>query len=111
MTSARPSSQPGRRSYVPPVPRALVLGGTGQIGLATARRLLVAGWDVDLTGRDPTRMPNELAAAGARFVAADRGDAGELAAAVGSGADLLRDCICFTAADAALLLPLAGAAG
>src|SRR3954451_23604553 len=93
------------------VPRALVLGGTGPIGLATARRLLAAGWDVDLTRRDAARVPAELAAAGARFVAADRGDAGDLAVALGGGADLLVDCICFTAADATLLLPLAREAG
>ena len=89
------------------MPRALVLGGTGQIGLATARRLLAAGWDVDLTGRDAARMPPDVAAAGARFAAADRADEGQLAAALGAGADLLLDCICFTAADARRLLPLA----
>jgi nucleoside-diphosphate-sugar epimerase len=93
------------------VPRALVLGGTGQIGLATARRLLAAGWDVDLTGRDASRMPADVAAAGARFVSADRADAGQMAAAFGRGADLLLDCICFTAADARRLLPLAREAG
>jgi nucleoside-diphosphate-sugar epimerase len=43
---------------------------------------------------------------GARFVAADRGDATDLATAFGAGADLLVDCICYTAADARLLLPL-----
>ena len=91
--------------------RALVLGGTGQIGLATARRLLAAGWDVDLTGRDGARMPADAATAGARFVAADRADSGQLAAALGAGADLLLDCICYTAADATRLLPLAREAG
>ena len=90
--------------------RALVLGGTGQIGLATARRLLALGWAVDVTGRDPARLPADLAGAGVRFLAADRRDAVALAAALGDGADLLVDCICFTAADAELLLPLARAA-
>ena len=89
------------------MPRALILGGTGAIGRATARRLLAAGWEVDVTGRNPARMPAELAAAGARFVAADRADDRQLRAAVGKGADLLVDCICFTAADAARLLPFA----
>src|SRR4029077_4469728 len=42
---------------------------------------------------------------------ADRGDPGQLAAVAGDGADLLVDCVCFTAADAAALLPLARAAG
>ncbi|MGA4837929.1 NAD-dependent epimerase/dehydratase family protein [Streptomyces sp. G45] len=87
--------------------RALILGGTGLIGRAVARRLLSAGWTVDVTGRNPSRMPPEIAAMGARFVAADRSDEGQLRAALGSGADLLVDCVCYTAADARLLLPLA----
>ena len=87
--------------------RALVLGGTGAIGRATARRLLTAGWQVDLTGRNPSRFPHDLAAAGGRFVTSERGDQAQLAAAFGSGADLLVDCVCFTAEDAARLLPLA----
>ncbi|MFI1093343.1 NAD-dependent epimerase/dehydratase family protein [Streptomyces sp. NPDC020917] len=90
------------------MPRALILGGTGLIGRAAALRLLDAGWQVDVTGRDPARMPHEIAAAGARFVAADRGEERQLRAAMGDGADLLVDCLCYTAADARLLLPLAG---
>ena len=86
--------------------RALVLGGTGAVGRATARRLLTAGWQVDLTGRDPSRFPHDLAAAGGRFVTSERGDQAQLTAAFGSGADLLVDCVCFTAEDAARLLPL-----
>ena len=84
---------------------ALVLGGTGAIGRATARRLLAAGWEVALTGRNPDRMPDAVAAAGGSFVAADRGDQDALRAVVGSGVDLLVDCVCFTAADARRLLP------
>jgi nucleoside-diphosphate-sugar epimerase len=87
------------------VSRALVLGGTGLVGSAIARRLLAAGWQVDLTGRDPARLPGDVAQAGGRFIAADRGDAEQLQAAVAGGADLLADCICYTAADAAMLLP------
>jgi nucleoside-diphosphate-sugar epimerase len=89
------------------MPRALVLGGTGAIGRATAHRLLAAGWEVDLTGRDPAHMPAGLAAAGASFTAADRGNRELLHAVFGAGADLLVDCVCYTAADAELLLPLA----
>ncbi len=87
--------------------RALVLGGTGAIGRATARRLLAAGWQVDLTGRDPSRFPQDIAAAGGRFVASERGDPAQVAAAFADRADLLVDCACFTAEDAAHLLPLA----
>lgn len=93
------------------MPRAVVLGGTGLVGRAVARRLLRAGWQVDVIGRDPTHLPADVAAAGGRFVAADRGDGDRLAAAFGDGADLLVDCICYTAADAERLLPFARAAG
>lgn len=86
--------------------RALILGGTGMIGRAIGSRLLAGGWDVDLGGRDRGRMPAGLATVGAGFVAVDRGDDAQLRAAVGVGADLLVDCVCYTAADAARLLPL-----
>jgi nucleoside-diphosphate-sugar epimerase len=93
------------------VARALIIGGTGMIGAATARRLLTAGWQVDLVGRDPAHLPADIAAAGGRFVAADRADAAALRAALGAGADLLVDCVCYTAADARALLPLTRDAG
>lgn len=89
------------------MPRGLVLGGTGLIGRSIARRLLAAGWEVDVTGRNPWRMPTDIAEAGGKFVAADRSDDPQLRAAMGGGADLLVDCICFTADDATRLLPLA----
>jgi nucleoside-diphosphate-sugar epimerase len=92
------------------VARAVIIGGTGAIGRATARRLLAAGWSVELTGRDPARMPCDIATAGGRFIAADA-DAGtgegRLRAAFGDGAELLVDCACFTAQDATRLLSLA----
>ena len=93
------------------MPRALIVGGTGLIGRATARCLLAAGWHVDLTGRNPAHLPAEIAAAGGRFVAADRDDPAQLLAALADGADLLVDCICYTAADATRLLPLVREAG
>jgi nucleoside-diphosphate-sugar epimerase len=88
------------------MPRALVVGGTGMIGRAAARRLLAAGWQVDVVGRNPARIPADVAAAGGRFVSADRTDSDQLLAALGDGADLLVDCICYTADDATRLLPL-----
>lgn len=97
--------------YVPTVPRALIVGGTGPIGRAAARRLLAAGWDVDLTGRNPAHLPADIAAAGGTFVSAERDDSEQLLAALGGGADLLVDCICYTAADATRLLPLVREAG
>ncbi|MFC4856847.1 NAD-dependent epimerase/dehydratase family protein [Actinophytocola glycyrrhizae] len=86
--------------------RAVILGGTGTIGRAVARRLLAAGWDVAVVGRDRSRLPTDVAAAGGRFAAADRDEAGAVAAVVDAGADLLVDCLCFTAAHARDLLPL-----
>ena len=88
--------------------RAVIVGGTGAIGRAAARRLLAAGWSVELTGRDPARMPPDIAASGGRFTAAGRGDQEQLRAVFGHGADLLVDCVCYTARDAEQLLPLAG---
>jgi nucleoside-diphosphate-sugar epimerase len=88
------------------MPRALIVGGTGLIGRACARRLLSAGWEVDLIGRDPDHLPADIAAEGGRFIQADRADTDALVRAMGSGADLLVDCICYTATDAGHLLPL-----
>src|SRR5690349_15496307 len=84
---------------------AVILGGTGVIGRATARRLLAAGWDLTVVGRDRSHMPDDVAAGG-RFIAADRTEPDQLAAALGAGADLLVDCLCFTAEHARGLLPL-----
>ncbi len=56
-------------------------------------------------------MPADISAAGGTFVAADRGDADQLVAAYGSGADLVIDCICYTPADATRILPLVYDAG
>ncbi len=86
--------------------RALILGGTGAIGVATALRLRAGGWDVTVTSRDPVLVPPPLAAAGVRHVAGDRGDARHLADAVGAGADLLVDAACYDASHARALTPL-----
>lgn len=88
------------------MPLAIILGGTGVLGRAAARRLLASRWRVALAGRDPEHLPTDLAAKGARFYAADRHDADALTRVLGPGADLLVDALCFTAADVRLLLPL-----
>ena len=85
--------------------RAVILGGTGVLGRAIAWRLIRAGWAVDVTGRDRTKMPADLAAAGARFIAAERRDDAALAGVMAGGADLLVDAVCYTDADARQLLP------
>ena len=87
--------------------RAVILGGTGLVGRASALRLSRAGWHVTVTGRDPANMPGALERQGVCFGQADARDADATAAAFGAGADLLVDCVCFTAAHAHALLPLA----
>ena len=91
--------------------RAVILGGSGLIGRAVARRLLATGWDVDLTGRNAANVPPDVSAAGARFHAIDRNDSGAIWSLAGSGTDLLVDCLCFTAAHAQQLLPVLGDVG
>lgn len=86
--------------------RAIILGGTGAIGFATARRLLADGWRVELTGRDPRHFPAELATKGATFTSLNRDDSTGLSALIGPGAELLVDCVCYTARQAQALVPL-----
>ncbi len=86
--------------------RAFVIGGTGLVGGAISRWLVAAGWDVDVLARGARAVPEDLIGK-VSFTAADRSDSRAVRAAFGGGADLLVDCVCFTAADAAGLLPLA----
>ena len=88
------------------MPSAFIIGGTGLVGRATARRLLASGWAVTVAGRDPAHLPPDIAAAGGVFVAVDRDDPAALAAAYGPGTDLLVDCVCYTGTQASALLPL-----
>ncbi len=89
------------------MPRGLVLGGTGLVGRAIALRLARTGWRVDVTGRDAANMPDDLRAVGVEFSQSDSHDASQLATAFGDGADLLVDCVMYTAEDARRLLPFA----
>lgn len=91
--------------------RALILGGTGAIGRATARRLIESGWQVTVTGRKPAALPIALSAAGATFITSDRQDHDRLLASLGDAPDLLVDAVCYTAADATALLPMVREAG
>jgi nucleoside-diphosphate-sugar epimerase len=89
------------------MPRALILGGTGLVGRAIALRLARTGWRVDVTGRDAANMPDDLRGVGVEFIRSDSHDASQLATAFGDGADLLVDCVMYTAEDARRLLPFA----
>ena len=91
--------------------RAVVLGVSGMTGRAIARELVGAGWQVTGTGRDPAHFPAELAELGVRFVRSDRDEAGDLDAVLAHGADLVVDCVAYTAAHAQLLVDRAGDVG
>lgn len=88
-----------------------MLGGTGQIGRAVARRLAEAGWEVTVAGRDRAHVPAELEESGVRFVRVDRERDDELRTAIGGGTDVLVDVIPYTEQDARQLLSLASAFG
>lgn len=86
--------------------RAIILGGTGAIGGATATRLAADGWSVDVTGRKPASMPSQLFEAGARFHSIERHDIGAIENLIGDGTDLLVDLLAYRAADVRALLPV-----
>jgi nucleoside-diphosphate-sugar epimerase len=91
--------------YGASVPKAVVLGGNGQVGRATALRLTSAGWDVTSSGQAETRFPHRLREAGVRFIRSDRYAADELRQLLGEGADVIVDCVGYTAEHARMLVP------
>ncbi len=93
------------------MPKVVVLGGNGLVGAAAAHALLAAGWDVLCTGRSAARFPTALREAGAGFLDSDRYDEENFPEAVGHGADVVVDCVAYTAAHARMLLPLADDVG
>jgi nucleoside-diphosphate-sugar epimerase len=80
------------------VKRALLLGGSGQIGRAVAPRLFADGWNVEVAARSGP-------------IHVDRAKRGELEAAVGDGVDLLIDVVAFTREDGEQLNALDGRIG
>jgi nucleoside-diphosphate-sugar epimerase len=89
---------------------AFIIGGTGQIGRATSRRLLEAGWDVTVASRGERSLPDDLAGE-LRHVQLDRNDAAALRMAISGGADAVVDVIAFESKDAQQLLSLSDLVG
>lgn len=85
--------------------RALLVGGTGQIGWATAQNLLEHGWEVTVASRSGDPGPE-----GASAIRLDREDEDELRSAA-DGMDLVVDAVAFTPAHAQQLAGLAGSVG
>jgi nucleoside-diphosphate-sugar epimerase len=92
------------------VARAVLIGGTGQIGRAAARALATDGWDVVAVSRSGA-LPDGLAELGVEAVTADRADDAQLRAAIGAGADFVLDTVAFTREDGEQLNALAGLVG
>ena len=88
---------------------ALLVGGSGQVGSATARALLAAGASVTIAHRGSRALPADLVGHVAELTL-DRGDADALAAAA-RGHDLVLDCVAFTPADVAPYSAIAGDVG
>ncbi|MEO8243973.1 MAG: sugar nucleotide-binding protein [bacterium] len=80
--------------------RALVFGGSGQIGRAVAMELAEAGWQVEAVVRGGRSLAPEVLALGVTPLAA----LASRAALISRGYDAVVDTLAFTAADAADLL-------
>ncbi|MGH7023075.1 MAG: NAD-dependent epimerase/dehydratase family protein [Caulobacteraceae bacterium] len=77
---------------------ALIIGGTGQIGLATAAALRADGWRVIAASTSGAAVP------GAEAMKLDRESPGAVAKAIGSGVDALIDTIAYDESHARQLL-------
>lgn len=86
--------------------RALIIGGTGQIGRAVAVELLDRGWRVTLAARGGRGRPEALLRRGATLIPLDRDQPDALSEAIGGGADAVIDTIAFTDVHARQLLAL-----
>ena len=90
--------------------RAVLIGGTGQIGRAAARALAADGWDVVAVSRSGT-LPDGLAELGVEAAIADRADEAQLRAVLGDGADVVLDTVAFNREHGEQLNGLAGLIG
>ena len=89
---------------------ALIIGGHGQLGIATAKELGRAGWSVTLAGRHARPADADLDALGVEDLQLDRQDTEALLAAA-RGRDLVLDVVAFVPPHAAQLAALAGDVG
>lgn len=84
---------------------AIIIGGTGQIGQAIAQNLLRSGWDVSLTHRGNSKVPENLLQQGAKSIIHDRQN-DRLEDAIGSGTDIVIDTIAYDAKHGQQLLEI-----
>lgn len=88
---------------------AVVLGVSGQIGTAVARRLLAGGWSVRGLHNQDTPLPTDLAAV--QLTNGDRNDDAVLARLLRDGADGVVDTIAYNSTHARQLLAHAAGLG
>lgn len=74
---------------------ALIVGGTGQIGLRVATRLASEGWDVTIASRNPIKDTEKWT-----HIRLDATQKGGLVAAIDKKYDLILSCIAYDAVDA-----------
>lgn len=89
--------------------RAVIIGGTGQLGSATTRALLDDGWAVTVAHRGERELPSGTLD-GAETAIVDRADA-DAVVALCRGADLVLDCVAYAPADAEVHGRLVGDVG
>ncbi len=88
---------------------ALLVGGSGQIGVANARRLLEVGYRVTSAQRGTRALPADLADA-VEVITLDRSDP-EAVQTHAAGYDLVLDCVAFRPSDAEPYRALVGQLG
>lgn len=89
---------------------ATIIGGTGQIGVAAARRLSLDGWSVTIAHRGGHAVDAGLADLGVTSVLLDRDDTDALLAQT-RGRDLVLDTVAYTPRHGDQLAGLAGEVG
>jgi nucleoside-diphosphate-sugar epimerase len=93
------------------MPHAFILGGNGQIGIATASHLVDSGWTVTIAHRGLRPVSAALAERGAKIVTFRRDQPGALARCLSSGADALIDAVAYGPEHARQLLDVQSAVG
>lgn len=85
---------------------ALIVGGTGQIGLSVAHRLASEGWEVTIASRNPTELTGPW-----KHIILDATQSGSLVAAIDKKYDLILSCVAYDAVDAHELVKAQSYAG
>lgn len=91
--------------------KALIVGGSGQIGRAMAKTLLADGWAVTAGQKSPTGFPDDLRRAGVEVIHLDREEPGVLPRIVYGGFDAVIDTVAYDDRHARQLLEVQGDVG